>query len=381
MSPQILIISFWNPTEQNPQQGIFIQDQAAAICSLRDNVVFVRVNVLPSKQLALEKIVTETLFHGNRRITIDLYSLFWKLYYVNPWLLAGIVYRTLNKIIPGIKPALIHSNVIFPCGIVSWMISRKTGSKMIISEHWSKVQKLLKHPLYGRIALKAYLSNSAVISVSEFLARKISELTAHPNIVVIPNIVNSEVFAYKPKAEFDGKRLILTCVATWKAPKRLDLIIESVSSFARDTEYQVYLNIVGKGPQTGLLKTINTPENLNIDWLGYLDKSSIVNLLQKSHIFLHASEIETFSIVTAEALSTGTPVLASDRAALSELIHEDNGILAENNSDSWLQKIHEIVNKKFDYEAIARENQTRFSPETVGSAIIEVYKDALNGII
>jgi len=381
MSPKVLIISFWNPTEQNPQQGIFIQDQAAAVCTLMDNVIFVRVNVLPSKHLTLKKYVTEEPFFGNRRITIDLCSLFWKAYYINPWLLAGIVYRTMNKIIPGIKPALIHSNVIFPCGIVSYLISRKTGSKMIISEHWSKAQKLLKHPFYRRIALKAYRSNSAVISVSEFLAGKISELTAHRNIVVIPNIVNTEVFSFKPKAGFDGKKLILTCVASWKPPKRLDLIIDSVGSFAVDTGCQVHLNIVGAGIQTDVLKSVKTPENLHIEWLGYLDKSSIVTLLHNSHLFLHASEIETFSIVTAEALSTGTPVMASDRGALPELIHERNGILAENTNESWRKKIHEIVNKNFDYEAIARENQTRFSPENVGRAIIEVYKDVLNGKI
>ena len=49
---QVLIISFWNPTEKQPQQGIFIQEQAAAICKLRENIVFLQVNVLPSGQLS-----------------------------------------------------------------------------------------------------------------------------------------------------------------------------------------------------------------------------------------------------------------------------------------------------------------------------------------
>ncbi|HAM09061.1 MAG: hypothetical protein A2X05_10860 [Bacteroidetes bacterium GWE2_41_25] len=381
MNPQILIISFWNPTEQNPQQGIFIQDQAAAVCSLRKNIAFVQVNVLPSNHLILKKEVSESPFFGNRRIAIDLYSRFWKFYYVNPWLLARIVFRELNKIIPGIKPALIHSNVIFPCGIVSYLISGKTGSKMIISEHWSKAGRLLKHPLYRSIALKAYLRNSAVIAVSEFLSGKIYGLTGHKNIIVIPNIVNTEIFSFQPKIIFDGKSLNLACVATWKPPKRLDLIIVSVCSFATGTGYDINLNIVGKGFETGMLRSHKTPENLHITWHGYLDKPSIASLLQKSHIFLHASDTETFSIVTAEALSTGTPVLASDTGALPGLIHERNGILAENNPESWIEKIHEIVNKKFDYEAIAMENQSRFSPDSVGRAVIEVYKNVLSDII
>jgi L-malate glycosyltransferase len=381
MTPQILIISFWNPTDQNPQQGIFIQEQAAAICSLRENIVFVQVNVLSSNHLKLKKNITEAKFFNNRLITINLYSFFWKFYYVNPWLLAKIVFRVLNKNISGINPSLIHSNVIFPCGIVAYLISRKTDSKMIISEHWSKAEKLLKHPLYKNLALNAYRKNSAVIPVSEFLAERIYESTGHTNIIVIPNIVNTELFSYLPKADFDGKRLNLTCVATWKPPKRLDLILDTVISFAGENICQVYLNIVGNGVQTDDLKKRITPENLHISWYGYQDKLSIASLLQTSHIFLHASEIETFSIVTAEALSTGTPVLASDTGALPELINERNGILAENNPESWRKKIDEIVNKKFNYKAIAMENQNRFSPDTVGRAIIEVYKNTLSNII
>jgi antirestriction protein len=55
-------------------------------------------------------------------------------------------------------------------------------------------------------------------------------------------------------------------------------------------------------------------------------------------------------------------------------------MLTENDPESWLKKIHEMLNKRFDYEAIARENQTRFSPETVGRAIVEVYKNVLSDI-
>jgi alpha-1,6-mannosyltransferase len=270
--------------------------------------------------------------------------------------------------------------VIFPCGIVSFLIAKKTGSEMIISEHWSKSEKLLKHPLYKSIALKAYSSNAAVIAVSEFLSGKISELTGHANIVVIPNIVNTKIFTYRPKADFDGKNLILTCVATWKLPKRLDLIVDSLSSFARETDMHIFLNVVGNGIQADRLKMRKTPENLHITWHGYLDKPAIASLLRNSHMFLHASETETFSIVAAEALSTGTPVLASERGALPGLIHGQNGMLTENDPESWLKKIHEMLNKRFDYEAIARENQTRFSPETVGRAIVEVYKNVLSDI-
>jgi L-malate glycosyltransferase len=378
MNEQVLIISFWNPTERYPQQGIFIQDQAAAVCSLRENVIFLRVNVLPSKSPFIKKEISEAPYFKNISITINIYSLFWKFYFVNPWILARIVFKIIKTSFPRVKPALIHSNVIFPCGIVGYLLSCKTGSKMIISEHWSKVEKLLKNPLYRGTALKAYKSNAAVLCVSEFLAEKIKRLTGHENILVIPNIVNTDLFPFKPKPVFDGKELICTCVATWKPPKRLDLIVESLTDFAKDSGINIRLNIVGNGIQTYIYKSFKVPEYLHITWHGFLDKKALASLLSGSHLFLHASDIETFSIVTAEALSTGTPAIVSKTGALPELIHKGNGLLAENNRTSWHENLREFTGLSFEYEKIALENRLKFSPENIGNAINDVYNKVLN---
>jgi glycosyltransferase involved in cell wall biosynthesis len=125
-----------------------------------------------------------------------------------------------------------------------------------------------------------------------------------------------------------------------------------------------------------MLKKLKTQENLHIEWFDYLDKTVIASLLHTTHIFMHASTTETFSIVTAEALSTGTPVLASDTGALPELINANNGILVENNPGSWLKGVREIVARQFDCEKIAVQNQNKYSPNEVGRSILSVYNKA-----
>lgn len=370
---QVLIISFWNPTPQHPQQGTFIQEQAAAVCNLRDNVVFLQVNVLPVNLFYLKKTIEESVFYKNKRIIINLYSRLWKFLYVNPWWLTRIIYRIIKKREDEINPAIIHSNVIFPCGIVGYLLAMRMGAKLLISEHWSKAENLLKHPLYKRIAMRAYLKSFAIICVSEFLSLKITKATSHTNLVVIPNIINTELFTYRPKPPSNNGKLCLMCVASWRPPKRLDLIIDALCYYAMETTRQIDLRVVGNGTQVETLKNRETPVNLHINWLGYLDKSAIPALLQTTHVFVHASNIETFSIVTAEALSTGTPVLASNVGALPELINEHNGILVENDPESWLEGIREIVTKQFDYEAIAIQQQNKYSPVKTGNSIISIY--------
>jgi len=372
---QVLIISFWNPTAKRPQKGIFIQEQADAVCSLRDNIVFLQVNVLPSNHLFLKKTIEESAFYNNKRIIINLYSLLWKFYYVNPWWLARLVYRIIKQKGYNINPSVIHANVIFPCGIVGYFLSGRMGAKLIISEHWSKTGKLLKHPLYKRIAMKAYHKSLAIICVSKFLSVNIAKTTGLTNLVVIPNIVNSGIFTYKPKPPVESGRLSFMCIAIWRLPKRLDLIVDALCNYALETTREINLKVVGDGSQIEVEKGRKTPENLRIEWLGYLDKPTIASLLQTSHVFLHASTTETFSIVTAEALSTGTPVLVSNTGALPELINEQNGMLTENSPESWLAGIRKIVAKQFDYESIAIYNQNKYSPLEVGTSILSVYNN------
>jgi glycosyltransferase involved in cell wall biosynthesis len=377
---QVLIISFWNPTEKHPHQGIFIQEQAAAVCSMRENIIFLQVNVLPAASFVLRKSIEETAFYKNKKITINLCSRLWKFWYVNPWSLSRIIYRYFKKTGGDIKPAIIHANVVFPCGAVGYLLAKKLGAKLLISEHWSRTGRILSHPIYKRLALRAYLYSYAVVCVSEFLSDRLYKSTGHKNLITIPNIINSDIYSYKPKPDSDQGSLSMLCVARWKLPKRLDLIFEAVSAFATGSPLNIELIIVGDGPQADMLKNRPTPDNLKVRWTGYLDRGAIASLMQKSSLFLHASDIETFSIVTAEALSTGTPVLASNTGALPELINEQNGILAENNPDSWLKGIREIVTRHYDPEIIAIQNQNRYSPEQIGSRIISIYDSMSAGV-
>lgn len=372
-SDQVLIISFWNPTAQNPQQGIFIQEQASAVCKMREDIIFLQVNLLPSRNIFLKRTIEESAYYRNRRIAINLYSCLWKFWYVNPWALYGIIYRFIKKHGGEINPAIIHANVIFPCGVVGYLLARRLGVKLVISEHWSKTGKLLSHPLYKRIALKAYDYSFAVVCVSDFLTERISRSTGHKNLITIPNIIDTAIFSYKPKPVSDKGTISMLCIANWKLPKRLDLIFEALIAFASESTLKIELTVVGKGPQTDMLKKRQTPANLKVLWTGYLDRSAIASLMQSACLFLHASDIETFSIVTAEALSTGTPVLASNTGALPELINEQNGLLAENSPEDWLNGIRAIVTKQYDSETIASQIQNKYSPEQIGRRIISIY--------
>lgn len=372
----ILIISFWNPTASEPGKGNFIREQVDALCKQREGIIFLEVNILNAPALFSVNVMEEKLFLG-KQITCNISSRFWKFIYVAPWLVYRILKGILQKHDASFSPEIVHSNVVFPCGIVGHLFAKKYNARHVISEHWSRADKMSKHPLFGKPILKAYRQSSAVICVSEFLANKVKTVSGIKPPVIIPNIIDTSLFKFVTKVP-SPQNLRFTCVATWKKPKRLDLIIESLERFGAETTVNITLNVVGEGPQKGAYSAKKWPANMNVNWLGHIAKPQIAALLTQTDIFLHASDIETFSIVTAEALSTGTPVLASNVGALPGLINLSNGILVENTIEAWLQGLHNIVNARFDYAAISQGVSDRFSPLSVARQIETVYYQVLH---
>jgi glycosyltransferase involved in cell wall biosynthesis len=372
----ILILSFWNPIPQMPFKGLFIHEQAKAICEHNPNVLFLEVNILPSKIAIFKKSIINQPYYLSQKITLNIYSCLWKFIYVNPWLTSKIVYKTFKNSYPDFAPALIHSNIIYPCGIVGYLISRKLKISHIISEHWSKATSLLKHPLYKRITHKAYSESKAVICVSKFLETRINQAANIANIHIVPNIIDTTMFGYKPK-NLNPNCVTFTCAAHWNKPKRLDLILESLRIFARRSNNTIRLNIIGNGNQTDSYRD-ELFENLEIKWLDYIPKTEIPAVLHVSDYFLHASETETFSIVIGEALSTGTPVLASNTGAIPELINEKNGVLVNNTIENWVEGLHKITKTSFDNSIIASDVSNKYSPEVVSRKIENVYSEVLD---
>jgi glycosyltransferase involved in cell wall biosynthesis len=191
----------------------------------------------------------------------------------------------------------------------------------------------------------------------------------------VPNIIDTELFHFIPEQSRNDE-LTFACVATWKKPKRLDLIIHSLASFAQEEKRQIRLSVIGEGDQKSEFEKNFHHDYLLIEWHGYIPKPKIALVLHKSDFFLHASEIETFSIVTVEALASGLPVVASKTGAIPELIDERNGLLVENTSEAWKYGIRQIVAKNFDRLFIASSVTDKFSPSSVAKKIVEIYDDS-----
>jgi len=123
--------------------------------------------------------------------------------------------------------------------------------------------------------------------------------------------------------------------------KGLDVLIETMKDL-RDWN----LLIAGDGPQREALKKQITKNKLQnrVFMLGQVSREEILNNLQKAEVFVLNSSFESFSFQTVEAMSIGTPVIATNIGSLPELIsHGKSGFLIDPDDKEAIIKYVEAI--------------------------------------
>lgn len=377
---EILFLCSWYPTPENPNFGIFIKEHAVSVRLAGHRVTAFSVICKKSNDLcSLTKhdYVDENDIHVIQIIISSRYRDFF--HHLLPYHYIILLQALKPLIKSGYSPDLIHTNVVFSAGILGNWLSHKLKIPYIITEHWSRVPRLLKQPVLSSWGIKAYQSSAKILPVSGFLQNRLCELIPELDknkFTVVGNIVDTKTFRYKPKNRTKG--VIRFCaIATWnkkKIPdKKPELFIEALGKLKKEIEEEISLTIIGGGDNLLYLKSLCASNEINVKCTGYIPKSEIAEELYLCDYFLHASTIETFSIVVAEALLTGTPVLCSNVGALPELVNQSNGVLCNNTADEWIDGMKCIINTLYDAEEISNGISNRFSPENIGRKISDIY--------
>lgn len=368
---KVLFISSWYPNSENPLKGIYVKKHAEAIKQAGVDIQVVAITVSPSSKTFEKKIYTNTDNAGMITHQIELNSRFYKWIHLNLFFQYRLIHNYIeHDVIKQFKPDIIHANVLYPSGLIGYKLSKRFNLPLVITEHWSKVNKFMNTSLFSYLGKKAYENASAVTVVSQFLKNNIKKYFENETkIRVVANVVNTAAFVYKSKIK-NEQSITFLCTAHWTSPKRPDLIFHALNSFSKIINQKVILNIVGEGHLINELKSKEW--NFSVNYKGNLSSEKLAEVIQSSDYFLHASEMETFSIVIAEALAAGTPVLASNVGAIPELINTSNGLTCHNTIEDWVNSLKQLVEKEFNREEISKQT-LKFSADAIGKQFVSVY--------
>jgi phosphatidylinositol alpha-mannosyltransferase len=225
---------------------------------------------------------------------------------------------------------------------------------------------------------------TAKIAVSE-MARATLKDHFDTEAIVIPNGVDTSKF------QGDSHKL------EWKLPntigfigrfdeprKGLDVLLQAMTSIVKEIP-DVRLLIAGPGDEDSLAKKIPAELRSHITLLGRLSEEDKVKFFHSITLYVAPNTGgESFGIILAEALSAGTPIVASDIQAFKDLLRDgDSGelFLSEDSTDlsSKIVKLLRDEVKRRDIADRGLHRASDFDWQKVASDIVDVYQMALVG--
>ena len=235
------------------------------------------------------------------------------------------------------RPDLVHIATEGPLGWSALQAARRLRLP-VTSDFRTNFHSYSKHYGVGwlRKPIVAYLrkfhNNTACTMVPTHLLKNELQKLGFDNLRVVARGVDTGMFNPKHRSEAlrqswgaDDNTLVLLSVGRLAPEKNLDLVVKAYQAL-RAAQRPVRLVFAGDGPYRDELQA-RCPDAV---FLGMCDHQTLSTVYPSADLFLFPSLTETFGNVTLEALACGTPVLAFDSAAASELVQADrNGWLVQ----------------------------------------------------
>ena len=218
-----------------------------------------------------------------------------------------------------------------------------------------------------------------IITVSQALGEDIVRFSGNKDLkrYVVPNVADATTFNCTNTNLPDPP--VFFMMSGWAYPKTPHIPIEAFSRWlTKNPDGQLLIG--GYGNLLESMKALVVKLNIekNVQFLGKLEALEIAKTQNKTSAFLHCSDYETFSVVCAEAICCGTPVLASNTGGIPEFIHKDNGLLvAEDSVEAWEKALEDFMKNYASYNRvqIAKNAAALFDESVIGEQYWEILKN------
>ena len=183
------------------------------------------------------------------------------------------------------------------------------------------------------------------------------------------------------KKKYSLQRPFVLFVGSLKKHKNVPLLIEAVASIRRDKKIDLELVLVGRQDkkEKELLSMVQANRSF-VRTLGQMSDEELVHLYNLAEVFVLPSLWEGFGLPALEAMACGTPVLASDRASLPEVVQDAAILFDPTRVDALKDALYNVLQNSELRQKMRRmgiEQAKKFSWERTASETFAVYERVL----
>lgn len=373
----VLVITPWYPNDTNVQLGTFIKDQAHAI-SLK-HLVSVIVCV-PNLELNKRYII-----HNAGNGSLQEFILYFKPY----------KFKILNRIFHFIyyyklaqmashksgKPDIVHLQVMYRMVLIAWILKLIYRAPLIITEHWHGFidGTFEKENWLFKQSIKKVMERAAIITtVSSRLKEALAKYVNDKKIQIIPNVCK---IGLQRNNLFSNEKINALVVADLdNRIKNVSAVIDAVVKLHHSGQSKNFcLTILGDGLDRMMLENL-AKELIAVGVVRFIGMQShevTLDYIASCNFLIINSHVETFSLVTLEAIRSGVPVLATRCGGPEQFITPKNGVLIDKNNPSELYNamITMISDyRNYDKDAIKLSVNNVYSPLAICMEFDRIYR-------
>lgn len=279
------------------------------------------------------------------------------------------------------RPDLLHPYILVRPVLFAWWIARAYRIPFLISEQSSEYMDgtwASKSALFKAINHFLFKRAAAVTTVSAHLGDAITALRLCKHYEVVPNVIPGLDRALPP-AGSPGEYMVVADLVD--RTKNVSGVLHALAS-ARKQDERAGLTIIGDGPDRHMLEELAAQLGLaaHVRFLGRLPNSAVLDAMATTFAVIVNSNVETFSVVTGEALAQGKPVIATRCGGPEAFITPANGLLipVRDNEALCTAMLHLMRNAQ-DYQPgmIRKGVGDRSSSDAVGRTFSSIYQRVL----
>jgi glycosyltransferase involved in cell wall biosynthesis len=381
----ILWLASWYPNKYDLYNGDFIQRHALATAPFC-NIRVITIQFVPEEWqdslTVIEHITTnpyaESIIYLRQS---SLPSPFNKI--VDQWNYMRVFKQHVSEYLTETTPDIVHVHVPVKAGIIGLWLKRKLGLPLVVTEHWGiynnqAPDRFIGRSIWFKNLVKRVVKNADVfLPVSKNLGDSINELVVKRSFTVVNNVVDTQLFYYNPSNNLPLFWFVhVSMMNSNKNPKGL------LKAFAEATKINrnIRLRMIGDASDELIAYTDELGIGDFVVYTGILSQDKVAQLMQQSNVFILFSNYENMPCVIAEALCCGLPVVSTNVGGVSESVDEGNGILIQpKNVEQLTVQMKVLVDDydKFDRTKISSEATARYSYQTIGKHIVDVYNSLL----
>lgn len=280
------------------------------------------------------------------------------------------------------QPDLVHVHILLRPALTARMLLRKHGIPYLISEQSSEYldgRYASKNPGSKVLHKRLFHMASRITAVSAWLGDGLVNLGLCEAYEVVPNVVpglDRPLPAPGPAGTF------MVVADLVDGTKNVSGVLRALAE-ARRTDDRIKLDVIGDGPDGPALKELTRSLGLNevVRFHGRIANSEVLERMAGTGAVIINSNVETFSVVTGEALASGKPVIATRCGGPIAFITPENGLLIDVRSDDQLTSAMLRITREhasYDPGTVRRTVSDRFSVEAVGTRFFEIYQHILH---